>query len=512
MTERKAKVLIAEDSTSIRAMLHTLLTQSGYDTILASDGLEAIQKTYEQQPDIILLDIFMPRMNGYQVCRLLRHDPATTGIPILILTSLEGKGDKFWSLHTGANEFLLKDEQLLSRIGETVGKYLHYPLHGFGSLEAPKRVLNEMEILVKLGSLLDAELYESTIEKSKLQIAVEGLMEGLICVDADMKITLFNPVMQRLTGFLESQALGKKCCEIFKESLCKNGCGFAPVFKKEEDVENRELDLVHGTRQTPVLFSMRLYRGDRNQIVGSICVFKDIAKLKEVETLKSDFVAMVTHELRSPLSIIESMAETLLEDEVKSPEEQKDLLGRIRDNAHRLLDLVNDLLDLSKMELGKVQLDLDEVDLPLLMKRCVQGSELLAAKKNIKIQWAVMPPFPERVTADSNRLEQVFINLLSNAVKYTPENGSISVELKPKENRVECVVADTGQGIAKDSLEKIFDKFHQIHDKESRQKGGTGLGLAVVKTIVEAHRGKIWCESEVGRGSRFIFEIPRVQF
>ena len=145
----------------------------------------------------------------------------------------------------------------------------------------------------------------------------------------------------------------------------------------------------------------------------------------------------------------------------------------------------------------------------MIAKRCASGMQTVASKKNVEVCCEVSEGFPKQISADPNRIEQVLINLLSNAVKFTPEKGRITLRLREEGRNVECSVSDTGKGIPKDSLEKIFDKFHQIHETESRQKGGTGLGLAVVKTIIEAHQGKIWCESEVGKGSRFIFTIPK---
>ena len=224
--------------------------------------------------------------------------------------------------------------------------------------------------------------------------------------------------------------------------------------------------------------------------------------------MKSDFVSMVTHELRSPVGIIESFAEHMLE-ETFSEDERKAFLTRIRDNAHRLIGLVNDLLDLSKLELGSVQLSLEEINFGKIAEQCVSGIQMLASKKNVEVKCLISKGFPDQVTADPNRIEQVLINLLSNAVKFTPEKGQITVSLDMEGSNVQCTVTDTGTGMPKNALEKIFNKFEQIHNTESRQKGGTGLGLAVVKTIIEAHQGKIRCESEIGKGSRFIFTIPK---
>lgn len=507
------KILIADDSASTRGMLQSILSAAGYETVTASDGPEAINKIYQEMPDLVVLDIFMPKMSGYLVCRLLKHQPETAEIPVIILTASDGADNKFWSLQTGANEFCVKDNSLEERLPKLVESQLKQrPPQKRTASVRPQAPVGEVDLLIRISKVLDRELYASTLEKLKLQTLVQTLVEGLITLDTSKKIALFNPAMVRLTSISEKEAIGKTCCELFHASVCKEKCYFQSVMHFNQDVVDMEFEIQKKDgSQIPVLTTVCLLRSEKKEVIGAIGVFKDIAKLKEVEKMKTDFVSMVTHELRSPLTVIQGMSSKIsenLEDfkRGKFPEAQP-FLEAIQRNSGRLLDLVNDLLDLSKLE-AHPQLFLEDVEIAPLIQQCVFSMETLAKKKNIQMICELPARLPV-LSLERNRIEQVFVNLLSNAIKFTPEKGKIICCVQEEETQIRCTVEDTGKGIPADSLEKIFDKFQQIHDVESRHKGGTGLGLAVVRTILEAHGGKVWAESELGKGSRFIFTLPK---
>lgn len=509
----KGKILIADDSATVRDMLSRLLENEGYGVVCAVDGIDAIRTVYREHPDLILLDIFMPRMNGYQVCRLLKDDKITSSIPVLILTSREGKEAKFWSMETGADEFMVKDANTREIIVATVNKFIaeyHKHKRSIPEVAAVFSPLDPVEILSKLSTLLDKHLYQSTLEKVKLEAIVNGLTEGLITIDAQKRITSFNPVMEEMSGFLAKDVLGKKCCTVFSGSLCKGICYYDDMLSAGKTTIEAEFSFEPKKRvKISVLSGLSLLKDDEGKVTGAVWIFKDISKIRQLEEMRQDFVAMVTHELKAPLSIIKASANNILDGITgAASQEEKQCLEIIRNTSERLLSLAGDLLDLSRIESGEYQLTIVEVDMRRLIQQCLDDFEPLITQKHIGASYYV-PEGLGLVWADFNKLEQVFTNFISNALKFTPEGGRIHIEVEDKPGLIECSVLDTGKGIPKEAQEKIFDKFKQIYDRESRKLGGTGLGLSIVKAIIEAHKGKVWVESEPGKGSKFIFTIPK---
>jgi two-component system sensor histidine kinase GlrK len=232
------------------------------------------------------------------------------------------------------------------------------------------------------------------------------------------------------------------------------------------------------------------------------------SKLKEMDKMKSDFFSLMAHELRTPLASIKEGTNLLLKgigEEFR--EKRKEVLTIIAEESNRLIDLVNSLLDLSKMEAGVITLNFETWDLKPLINKAVSGMEPLAMAKNVNIQVNIPQDLP-CVRMDGERILQAVRNLIGNAVKFTPEGGHVTVSARPVEKGVNVSVADTGPGISKEDLNAIFDKFRQATITSYNKIKGTGLGLATVKHIINAHGGKVWVESEPGQGSIFIFLLP----
>lgn len=231
-------------------------------------------------------------------------------------------------------------------------------------------------------------------------------------------------------------------------------------------------------------------------------------KLKEMDKMKSDFFSLMAHELRMPLASIKEGTNLLLKgigEEFK--EKRKEVLTIIAEESNHLIDLVNSLLDLSKMEAGMIALNLEESDISSLINKAVSGMEPLAMAKDVSIKTEVPQDLPY-VKIDGERILQALRNLIGNAVKFTPGGGHITISALPMEQGVRVSVADTGPGIPKEDLNAIFDKFQQATMTSYNKIKGTGLGLAIVKHIINAHGGKVWVESETGHGSIFIFVLP----
>lgn len=229
-------------------------------------------------------------------------------------------------------------------------------------------------------------------------------------------------------------------------------------------------------------------------------------KLKRFDELKSTFVANVAHEVRNPLAVIKGVLHLITEvmgDQLTA--KQNHILEMGDKTIDRLNRLVTDLLDLSKIETGKMQLNRDKVDIASLIEEILLPYDVELSKKNITLEKNISPDSGSLV-ADQDKISQVFINLINNAIKYTQSGGTVAINVIASENELRCEISDNGPGIPADEREKIFDKFERV---TAEKQEGTGLGLAIAKDIVDLHKGKMWVESEMGKGSTFIFTLPR---
>ena len=285
-----------------------------------------------------------------------------------------------------------------------------------------------------------------------------------------------------------------------EESLQDEGSGYTSVSQELSIGESEEIFLRAHT--APV-------RNDIGETMGSVTVLQDISHLKELDKMKSEFIAMVTHELRAPIAAVEQQLTVILNKMAgEVTEKQEQLLSRAKERTRGLLDLIKDLLDLSKIEAGKMVQYKEPLVLQEVIQRVVDLMRVEAEKKKIDLQFSA-PSKISLIHADRNSMEGIFTNLISNAIKYTPERGKVWVTLGEEGGFVKATVSDTGIGIKKEDLSRIFDKFYRVKTTETRQIVGTGLGLSIVKSIVDAHLGSISVESEVGEGTTFTVLFPK---
>jgi two-component system phosphate regulon sensor histidine kinase PhoR len=244
-----------------------------------------------------------------------------------------------------------------------------------------------------------------------------------------------------------------------------------------------------------------------NKLEGAILVFHDITELRRLEKIRQDFVANVSHELRTPIASIKGYAETLLEGALEDKDNAKEFISIIYHDSNRLATLINDLLDLSKIESGKMKMSFVALDPVSLIKSAVKVIENQAKAKSIALKFDIPTSLP-KIMVDETRFSQVMINLLDNAIKYSSERGSTTISAKIVDNALQIDISDTGLGISEKDLPRIFERFYRVDKARSRELGGTGLGLSIVKHVVQAHGGQVWVKSELGLGSTFSFTIP----
>jgi len=341
-----------------------------------------------------------------------------------------------------------------------------------------------------------------TQERARLDAVLSSMSEGVMAIDEKGLVILMNPSMRKLF-LIEVAPEGKRAVELIRNRAVVDIVdrllpGQQPYASAEAAffVPDEKIFLVNG---------VAVLRGDRPR--GAVLVFHDITELRRLEKVRQDFVANVSHELRTPVASIKGYAETLLDGALADPANRQGFVKTILENSDRLARLIDDLLDLSKIESGKMVISFTSLDVRPVVERSINILKKQIQAKRLTVSVDVPGDLP-KVRADETRLSQVLLNLLDNAVKYTPEDGAVKITASTGEKAVRVEVVDTGIGIPEKDLPRVFERFYRVDKARSRELGGTGLGLSIVKHIVLAHGGDVSVHSEFGHGTTFSFTIP----
>ncbi len=355
-------------------------------------------------------------------------------------------------------------------------------------------------------AILSQQKFEKTLkEKKQTEAIVRSVAEGVVVVNDKGEVLLMNPAAERLLDINKEKKIGRPLLEDVKE-----GQMFS-VAKGSAESGERDIELNSTADETKKVLrsSSAVIEDENGKTVGMVTVLSDITKQRELERMKSEFVSGVSHELRNPIGAIQQSIAVIL-DRTAGPltEHQEKFLTNAQRNLKRLSALIDDLLDLAKLEARRMELTYEPSSLGKITDEVYETMETWAKNKEIKLIKKIPADLPQ-ISIDPNRIIQVLVNLVGNAIKFTPNGGSITIEAKLIEdnNRMEVRVADTGIGISPDDLKKLFNKFQQVGKKRPAE-GGTGLGLVIVKEIVQLHGGEIHVESEPEKGSQFIFTLP----
>jgi PAS domain S-box-containing protein len=343
-------------------------------------------------------------------------------------------------------------------------------------------------------------------DKKKTEAVIRSIAEGLVVVDAGGKVIMMNPAAEKLLGISKKDKIGRRVLDNLKEEQ------LVSLVHDTPDKENREIELISQQDETKKVLraSSAVIENEYGQTVGMVSVLSDITKQKKLDEMKSNFVASVSHELRTPLVSIDKSISMILEGQAgQITETQQQFLSIAERNIKRLGLLINDLLDLSKLEAGKMEIRRQACSLDSVINEAIDGLYSWAKTKTINFERKIQDGLSQ-VDIDPSRIIQVLTNLLGNAIKFTPKDGRITVEAKwnSQKDKIEVSVQDTGIGISKENLSKVFDKFFQAGERVSTDINGTGIGLSIAKEIVELHQGRIWAESEQGGGTKFTFTLP----
>jgi len=364
----------------------------------------------------------------------------------------------------------------------------------------------------RLGNMLKAQQVEST----KSQAILEGVADGVMVTDADGKVVLFNAAAERILDLPREEAMGRTTREMLGlyGSQAQDWLEAVGEWRENpgsyvrDDYLAAQLDIedrVVSVHLAPVLMGAR---GSVQQFLGTVSVFRDVTAEVEADRAKTEFVSMVSHELRTPMTSIKGYTDLMLMESVGAlTDGQEKFLSIVRSNVNRLTMLVDDLLDISRIESGRLELTPESMSLQEAVDRVVASMEARANEKELILRSQLPSDLP-MVRADSDRVAQILTNLVGNACQYTPSGGEVVVSAQVRDGEVHLSVRDTGIGISPGDREKIFDRFFRADSPEVQGVSGTGLGLPIVKSLVEMHGGRIWVESELGEGTSFTFTLP----
>lgn len=387
------------------------------------------------------------------------------------------------------------------RISEGV---YNYPatIYGTDELGELANTINELAIKVK-----DAQ--ESTeSERQRLDGILRHMTDGVIGTDHRGKVLLVNDRALSLLNLREDQAHGQS---ILKLLGIEDQFKLNDLFRKEQVI----LMVQDDAEQSIYKGEFSIIKRDSGFISGLVCVLTDVTEQQKTEQERRDFVSNVSHELRTPLTSIKSYSEALAEGAWQDESIAPHFLEVIESESNRMIRMISNLLDLSKIDGGQIVLNKDYVDLKRVLNFILDRLEFTVANDPDGENYRIVREFTPRdiyVDIDQDRMTQVIDNLLNNAIKYSPDGGTVTVRLSEEQGYVKVSVIDEGLGISKSDAERLFERFYRVDKARSREQGGSGLGLAISKEVIELHGGQIWVESVEGKGSNFSFTLPSTSF
>jgi len=481
-----AKVLIIDDEQVIRDGCVRVLEKEGLDVCTVPNGEKGLELMRKRPADVVLLDLMMPGIDGFEVLARIREK--WPGCRVIIITGFATVEKAVQAMKNGAFDFLPKPFE---------PDYLRIVIR-----RATDQISLERET-ARLREEKEMGLRTIMTEQSRLRTIINCMESAVLVVDKDLTVLLHNPTLVRLLEVQTDPMVGKQLSESVRNAdLCTMVSDVTSQGRtiSREFPENTIGKCFFRAQCAPV-------RGGDDEILGSVTVFEDLSALKKVDQLKSDFVAMVSHELRAPLASVEQMAYVLrdgLAGDINA--KGQNLVERMLVRTRELLQLIKNLLDLSRIEMGVPIQNMESIGIRALVEEVIEMIRPQAEKRGQTISLESSKKIPT-IVGDRDNLLGVFGNIIGNAVKYTPEGGKIDVRASHDGNFVRVDVRDTGVGIPKEDLARIFDKFYRVKGK-TRGITGSGLGLSVTKSIIEAHHGEIRVESEENTGTTFKVFLP----
>lgn len=505
----KDKILIVDDEPDIALILKLQLEDAGYRTATARDGVEGLEAITRDSYSLVLLDIKMPRIDGLQMLeRVQRSHPQ---LAVVMMTAHGSEDIAVEAMKNGALDYIAK------------------PFSTEDVLQKVKRAI-QLNKARRDNILLQQQLDE---ERQKMEAVLQGMADLLLAVDLEGRIITVNLKAEQVLGQGRSQLLGMPVEDALKADIAADSLPSRMVLMTGEPCLDVPYTILADTTSIPVSSSASPLLNAAGQLSGSVEIIRDISALKALEQEKEDFVSMLSHDLKAPITAVVGSVDLVREGRLGPVnEEQREYLESSMESCAEMVEMIDTLLGVHKFEAGKMLMHFKEEMPKQLIQRTMSRFLTVAKRAQVKLHATVADDLPQ-ISADRATFARLLGNLISNALKFTPEGGEIEIaaqvivnpetlreriparygggKLPLERPMVQVVVRDTGEGIAEDSLEGIFDRFVQARNRRQGKSSGTGLGLTFCRKVMDAHRGYIWAESTLGHGSRFIMLFPAVQ-
>ena len=482
VTGTRSRILIADDNADMREYVERLLSEH-HEVVAVGDGAAALDIIQRDTPDLLLADVMMPGIDGFELVHAIRDDPRIRNLPVILLSARAGEESRVEGLEAGADDYLVKPfsaKELLARVD------------GHLRLQQVRREAQE-------ALRASQAKFSIAFDRSPLALTITALDDG--------RLVEVNEEFVRLSGYAREEALGHSPDELglwIDPSKRAERFALLRAGQSVPDIEAR-FRLRTGEERIGVIGSAAV------EINGRLCVLSsvlDITERKRAEEAKDEFLATLSHELRTPLTSgygwIKLLAKT------RDPELLETGLHAVEQSLVNQMRLIDDLLDVSRIAAGKIFLDMQPLDLNGVVAAAIEMVKPSAEAKGINLTVLTDSVLP--VGGDAARLKQVIWNLLTNAIKFTPPGGSVTIEAGQHDSVAEVIVRDTGEGIDEKFLPHVFQPFRQADSSTSRRHGGLGIGLSIVHSLVAAHHGTVRAASAgPNRGSTFTLTLPLLQ-
>ncbi len=489
MTDNNSpKVLIIDDEKGLRIGSQRILEDEGFVVETAENGTEGVRKGTEVDYDLAVIDLKMPDLDGLEVLSEIKKVHPNT--VCFIATAYASYETAIESTRLGAYTYIPKPF--------TPDELIHNLQKGYDQ----RKLLLESE---RLRKEQEANLLELAAERSRLSTIINLIADGVLVINKAGELVYCNNAAFKFLD-VEDLQIGKSVLNKLPESISINVKKFFESdqfvdssYSAQIEIKPNELYVEAITSPVPQ---------DNGNLAGVVVVIRNITELKKIEKIKNQFVSMVAHELKTPIAAVQGFINILSDEKVElDKEKQNDFLKRSDVRLRGLLSLVNDLLDISRMETKTKQRELEDLSIKKVIKSTIQFLEFEAKKRNIKIQTSYDKQLPN-LKADNGELTRLFTNIIGNAIKYNKDNGEIRISVQNSEHYIIVKISDTGIGLKPEEKERLFQEFYRAKNEHTRGVSGTGLGLTIVKQIIDAYHGKIEVESEYGKGTTFEIYLP----
>ena len=489
MQNAKPKILIVDDEKGLRIGVQRLLEMEGYEVDVAENGAEGIKLGTSKDYDLAVIDLKMPDIEGIEVLKNIKQKFPNT--VCFIATAYASYDTAIEATKLGAQSYIPKPftpEELISELKNGYQK---------------RQLLLEEE---KWKREREERLLEVAFEKTRLNTIINSITDGVLVVNKEGLAVLFNPAVFR---FLELDEI--KVEEYILDKIRPEFLELINKFLLSDSKEKRSYTIQLELKANRKFFieataSPVFHPGDN--LAGVVIVFKDITELKRIELIKSQFVSMVSHELKAPIAAVYGFLKLISDENIKLTKEQvKDYINRSMIRLDGLLKMVNDLLDISRMELKTVKKEIRKVCITEIIKSVLELFQIDIQRKSIQVEYDYQSN-EFCIKADFDEITRLYTNLISNAIKYNRQQGSVVIKIYHLGNFVVTEIKDSGIGMKEEEKKKLFSEFYRAKNEFTKNISGTGLGLSIVKRIVDSYSGKIEIESEYGTGTTFRIHLP----